>query len=896
MLFLAKSNFKAHKKQYTATSIALIICCVFTIFAISTVNLLDWSFVRGNIKYSNVDLILSGDYAGSDTVDVNYSEKIKAASKYWGSDDGTLQADFPEFEQIHAYYEFYTHVKTDDAELSCRLSGFLPQPFYQPQLLTGSVPQAPDDLIISSGLAKQLNVKIGDKLLFANNFDSEGEQSLSFKVSGIIKEDIRFKLGRVPEVYISDAGIKRYLGDVDSGAGADYLIKLKDGSDVATSIQKIRNKIELDGMLQILGVKSVLEEIETSASDSSAFKAIISICIYIFPLLASLFCITVVAATFNVVFVRRRKEIGLMRCVGAACGQIRRLTFSECLAVGVLSSLAGCILGVILSVVIIMLSGMMATPASVFELFNIWTFLIPLACGILITVIAGVKPTMRISKTAPLAAFQEETVSKQRRSLHSVFRFTFALLLTVAALFLWKIIWPLRTSKDYYEVQFAFVLLVAGGLLIMAAILLVGSYLLPRLVALLCRPFNRYPIVRMTALNILSNGKRSGSTITMLLLGIIIVSTIALGTMSIDATINRGMRREYPIDLHLQVEYNGKPLNDEQIAKVVQTTGALKYAIGKSYTGITGMSDAAGNYIDLSSMQTYGQNNGIGDLKLRVLPENIADFSNTYNIQSVGAEELWIAEDCDLGRLLVRYNGQYITLHYPDGSSGKYLLKVFDLPSYLDVGWRNRVYTAGERMPELEAAALQVEADNLLLKMPESENMMSLQEQVNKIVANLGNQYDFEGSYVTYAYIKIFLNAALLVLVTLTCVSALVAVVGIANNLSLAVIDRTRDNALLRAVGMSAGQIKKMVIFEGFLMGFAALLGGLAVSAGFVIFGINVLPFGSKLIDSDRIVYMPLWYIPLLLFIVAVSCFLSTYLPAKKAAQASPVEALNNAD
>ncbi|MFJ4342833.1 FtsX-like permease family protein [Streptomyces sp. NPDC088915] len=53
----------------------------------------------------------------------------------------------------------------------------------------------------------------------------------------------------------------------------------------------------------------------------------------------------VVASTFAFAVAQRRREFGLLRTAGATPGQIRRMVLHEALAVGVLASAAGCVLG-----------------------------------------------------------------------------------------------------------------------------------------------------------------------------------------------------------------------------------------------------------------------------------------------------------------------------------------------------------------------------------------------------------------------------------------------------------------------------------------------------------------------------------------------------------------------
>lgn len=78
-----------------------------------------------------------------------------------------------------------------------------------------------------------------------------------------------------------------------------------------------------------------------------------------------------------------------------------------------------------------------------------------------------------------------------------------------------------------------------------------------------------------------------------------------------------------------------------------------------------------------------------------------------------------------------------------------------------------------------------------------------------------------------YAGIDTMLTATVVVLTILVGFSALIAAVGLVNNLSLSVLQRTRELGLLRALGFTAGQIRRMILAESAQLTFAAVLVGL---------------------------------------------------------------------
>src|SRR5690625_7278464 len=60
-------------------------------------------------------------------------------------------------------------------------------------------------------------------------------------------------------------------------------------------------------------------------------------------------------------------------------------------------------------------------------------------------------------------------------------------------------------------------------------------------------------------------------------------------------------------------------------------------------------------------------------------------------------------------------------------------------------------------------------------------------------------------------------------------IAVLIALVGVANTLSLSVLERRRESAMLRAVGLTRGQLRGMLAVEGvFIAGAGALIGAVA--------------------------------------------------------------------
>lgn len=141
------------------------------------------------------------------------------------------------------------------------------------------------------------------------------------------------------------------------------------------------------------------------------------------------------------------------------------------------------------------------------------------------------------------------------------------------------------------------------------------------------------------------------------------------------------------------------------------------------------------------------------------------------------------------------------------------------------------------------------------------------------------------------AYVGI-LNIMLTVALGLLGASVLVSVLGIASTMSLSVLERTRENSLLRALGLSRNQLGATIRREALLIAAAACVVG--VTAGWLL-GFAVV----RSMVTDSIPTLPA--VPWVGFIgVAiggwVTAMLAAALPARRAIRVSPVEGLASID
>ena len=134
-------------------------------------------------------------------------------------------------------------------------------------------------------------------------------------------------------------------------------------------------------------------------------------------------------------------------------------------------------------------------------------------------------------------------------------------------------------------------------------------------------------------------------------------------------------------------------------------------------------------------------------------------------------------------------------------------------------------------------------------------------------------------------------DSMMMLLVGLIAVAVLIALVGVANTLSLSVIERTRESATLRAIGMTRGQLRTSLAIEALLISVVSGIVGILLGTLFGWLGSYVV------LSQYATVSFPLeWGVNgIVLAIAAVAALLASLFPARRAVRTPPVEALAEA-
>lgn len=178
----------------------------------------------------------------------------------------------------------------------------------------------------------------------------------------------------------------------------------------------------------------------------------------------------------------------------------------------------------------------------------------------------------------------------------------------------------------------------------------------------------------------------------------------------------------------------------------------------------------------------------------------------------------------------------------------------------------------------------------LIVRLTPDLDQGQVQQVVGQIAEGLGDSVVSPVQLEKQAYQQV-IDVLLSIVTGLLAVAVVIAVLGVTNTLSLSVIERTRENALLRALGLTRGQLRGMLGVESVLVAVVATVLAIAIGTGCGLLGSAIL-FGQTLGGTAVSWTLPWGTYALFLAIAVVVGLAASLLPARRAARLSPVAGL----
>ena len=157
------------------------------------------------------------------------------------------------------------------------------------------------------------------------------------------------------------------------------------------------------------------------------------------------------------------------------------------------------------------------------------------------------------------------------------------------------------------------------------------------------------------------------------------------------------------------------------------------------------------------------------------------------------------------------------------------------------------------------------------------------------LAALAGSTATLEGGYADRQWVDLQVDVMTGAVVGLLGISVMIALIGIGNTLGLSVLERGRENALLRAMGLTRQQLRRAMAAEGLLLSLVATMLGTAIGLAFAWVGVQVL-VGRVMADAAMTV--PVGQLAAVVLVAAVAGLGACVLPARRAARITPAAGL----
>lgn len=618
--------------------------------------------------------------------------------------------------------------------------------------------------------------------------------------------------------------------------------------------------------------------------DADGGLSITTVFLLSFGILAMVVAALVIANTFQVLVAQRRRTLALLRTIGAQKGQLYASVLLEAGVLGLVASLLGVALGIGL-IAGLCASGLMGGDELRARLILSWqAFVVPIAFGVVMTVLASLGSARAATVVTPLEALRPIELTDTRRA--GVMRAVCSGILVVAGVALAVFAaWQMHESlvgHDALIERYAVVLLmaIAGCALIFLGLVLSAAFWLP----LLMRGVGSVvslagPSARIANANIQKNPRRVAATGAALLIGVTLVSTIATGAASGKQTMEAALDQRYSVDMIAA----GNDMTDKQATDAAEAKGVaaslyapttVRYVTTKDGKELSvmlvGVKDTAA-LAKVMKADLSGVSIGSGDVLLPTI--------NAMDGKKVGFDGSVVFRENPAGVETDAASRKPITLK---SQQADYRRVSSDYGAVAFVNAEH--FTDGDLETAGHMLLMRVDADAAGITM-------------NDVLTNVQQTFSaapgvsVSGPVAERSMWETTIDSMMALMVGLIAVAVLIALVGVANTLSLSVIERTRESATLRAIGMTRGQLRRSLAAEALLLSLVSGVTGVALGT---LFGW----LGSYMVFSlYATVALPFDWATngLVLGVAALAALLASIAPARRAVSVPPVVALAEA-
>ncbi|GDY31964.1 ABC transporter permease [Gandjariella thermophila] len=738
-------------------------------------------------------------------------------------------------------------------------------------LVSGRDPERPDEVTVDQRTAAADHIPLGGQLTLLDRRNTPHR----FTVVGTYQQGTSRS-----EAFLADQVVllPSVLPTLGEGHGYEQIVAVAaPGVDQAQLAARVRSALGAAGVTVRTGAELTQQRLRSVAESAGSFSTFL----LVFALVALVVAAMVIYNTFTILLAQRTREIALMRCVGASRPQVFRSVLAEAIAMGLAASGLGLLGGLGLSAALQRAVGALGGTATTVRLpLSGSTVIVGFAVGVLVTVLSAVVPALRATRVPPVTALRALPEGHDEVMRTSRKRIAFVLLLALAGSGLAAL--GLVAGRDT-----GMLLTGAGTVALLGAVVAAGPLIvgpINRLLGVIPGALFGVP-ARLASANATRNPRRTAATTAALMIGVTIVTMITVVANSGKQTVNAEIDKQFPADFTVTSAISDRAL-PASLVDDLRRTGELRL-VAPEYRG----------YATLDRPGTAGATPG-----------------DTFSISGVGTDSLGeLLRPTVVAGRLDRLGGDEIALR--DTAAREAGLHVGDRVSVrvADLAEDERVDPGRGPATTLRVVAIYHGSGPLASALVDAAAYTRMQPNVagfDRILVRLRDGVsaangrdaveratravpiaEIDSAAQTKEELNSEVNKVLALVWALIGLAVVIALFGIANTLTLSVIERTRESALLRALGLTRGQLRLMLLVESVLLGVAGAGLGMLLGSGFAWL------LDRSLSTKDEVITfaVPFDQVGVMLLTAVVAAVLAAVLPARRAARTSVVAAMVDA-
>lgn len=766
------------------------------------------------------------------------------------------------------------------------------------KITSGRVPSAKGEVALLESVADNLDLTIGSKIsIFYNQVAdpvtaaSTSRISEEFEIVGIVSNPAGIFGGIATNLLDHDDFLQIFENISADFREEEYpktLIELSADAELSEVKNAITEKLAGSGHYEIQTRDEIVDQSLRNFTGQDNFLLVV---LLTFASISLVVAALVVSNTFQVLVSHRARTLALLRAVGASKQQLRRSILFESFIVGAVASAIGLLVGTIGTSLIAKVVQFYTPNVTVADgiYFSSLSVCVTLIAGIAITLIAAIQPARAATKYSPIVALLPYE-SIQQKSLKRTRVIWSLSLLAIGVLFIvFGIILSNDAASSSSIIGIAVLLGVFGGFLAVIGLLLSTVFFTPTVIKGIGKIFPKKVAPKIAVANAVRNPFRTASTVNALIIGAGLVAMMATGGLSAKATLNNEVS-----NLFSSADFVLMPIPSNFDGSVTETEEPVTYnanftsgqkQLFKENEGIAATTDF------YSSVINVNQNNQGNHFELTLLAaDNMSAVYPEYSVlDGLKDDTLYVQSEYLVQTGLV--NGSELQFSFYNNTELNTLrIEVSEDLKQLGT-WISAVSVDTAAKLGLENFSAQ-----LWGKLKDGANANEIAEQLTKSFQQ-NTQIDpsapeiwISGSSFMKSSINQVIDAVLAVVMVLLAMTVLISLIGVANTLSLSVLERRRESATLRAMGLSKRQLRAMLAIEGVSISFAGAIIGTVFGLIMGWAGVAII-FAS--LPGDALLVVPWVELGVIFLIALIAGVLASVLPARSSVKDDIVTALS---